>query len=177
MARLTIKNYFSTLALLIPHWFVGISWELLHCRKVERGEVLLSSTANEREPGSWEQFQGEHAVAEMEPGSFSHGERTGRSHRPPCNDPETAFRPARLSHLRPEPPDRGVRAGQCAIPGSARHEHDNKPEKTGGNPPSGRENPELPFLVLRTPRKYKNIAKPSGEDAKTETQSWNCACN
>jgi hypothetical protein len=46
------------------------------------------------------------------------------------------------------------RIGQASakIPGSARYEPDKKRESEGGNPPSGRENPELPSLVLVTPR-------------------------
>jgi hypothetical protein len=62
------------------------------------------------------------------------------------------------------------------IPGSARYEHDKKRENTGGNPPSGQEKPELPFLALFTPRNNKHHKNPSGEDANTENKSWNCAC-
>jgi hypothetical protein len=38
------------------------------------------------------------------------------------------------------------------IPGSARYEHDKKRENTGGNPSSGHKKPELPRLVVFTPR-------------------------
>jgi hypothetical protein len=87
------------------------------------------------------------------------------------------FGPVRLSHLRPKAPGRGVRGRPVEkIPGSARYEHDKKRGNTGGNPPSGPEKPELPFLVLFTPRKNNDNAKPSGEDANTEIESWNCAC-
>jgi hypothetical protein len=84
----------------------------------------------------------------------------------------------RLSHLRPKRA-RQRRLGQASVelPGSAHYEHDKKQESTGGNPSSGPEKPELPSLVLFTPRKNKNNAKPSGEGPNTENQSWNCACN
>ena len=52
-----------------------------------------------------------------------------------------------------------------------------KQESEGGNPPSGRENPELPCLVLFTPRNNSMQKNPPGEDENTENQSWNCACN
>jgi hypothetical protein len=119
---------------------VGIFWETFHCRKAERGGILLSSAANEQLPEE--------------------------------------FGPVRLSHLRPKALSRGVWGRPVKeIPGSARYEHDKKRGNTGGNPPSGHEKPELPRLVLFTPRKNNEKAKPSGEDANTEKQSWNCAFN
>jgi hypothetical protein len=77
-------------------------------------------------------------------------------------------------------PGRAVEAPSvtdAGIPGSARYEHDNKRENTGGNPPSGHEKPEMPRLVLFTPRNRDDKAKPSGADANMEIKSWNCACN
>jgi hypothetical protein len=77
--------------------------------------------------------------------------------------------PVRLSHLRPKALSRGAWGRPVKeIPGSARYEHDKKRENTGGNLPSGHKKPELPCLVLFTPRKNNKNAKPSGEDANTE---------
>jgi hypothetical protein len=67
-------------------------------------------------------------------------------------------------------------AGKCEIPGSARYEHDNTRENTGGNPSSGQEKPELPSLVLFTPRNNK-CESLSGEETTMEKPSWSCACN
>jgi hypothetical protein len=68
--------------------------------------------------------------------------------------------------------------GACAdIPRSARYEHDNTRESTGGNPPSGHQNPELPRLALFTPRDKTEEQAPSGEEPNTENQSWICAFN
>jgi hypothetical protein len=80
----------------------------------------------------------------------------------------------------PSPPEALLglcRHAKAEIPGSARYEHDKKRGSTGGNPPSGHENPELPGLVLFTPRKKFYKSKPSGEERNTENESWNCACN
>ncbi len=65
------------------------------------------------------------------------------------------------SHLRRIRPFAGVCSTRSKIPGSARYKHDKKRESEGGNPPSGHENPELPCLVLFTPRdnSYKKIRR------------------
>jgi hypothetical protein len=63
------------------------------------------------------------------------------------------------------------------IPGSARCGHDKEQESTGGNPPSGQEKPELPCLVLFTPRNNQHHKSPSGDETNMENQSWKCACN
>jgi len=55
--------------------------------------------------------------------------------------------------------------------------HDPKQEKPGGNPPSGQKNPELPCLVLFTPRSKQFHNPSSGDETNTENQSWKCACN
>jgi hypothetical protein len=71
--------------------------------------------------------------------------------------------PVRLSHLRPKALSRGAWGRPVKeIPGSARYEHDKKQESEGGNPPSGHENPELPCLVLFTPRNNRKQKYPTG---------------
>jgi hypothetical protein len=61
------------------------------------------------------------------------------------------------------------------IPRSARFEHDKKRKSTGGNPPSGHKKPDLPSLVLFSPRRTQQ-QRPSGTGSHREKQSWNCAC-
>ena len=55
--------------------------------------------------------------------------------------------------------------------------HDRQQEYPGGSPPSGHKKPELPNLVLFTPRHKQFEKMPTGEDTNTENQSWKCACN
>jgi hypothetical protein len=106
------------------------------------------------------------------------------------NEAENYFRPLPLNCRRqilgrsafpfpiPMPPSKWPSGSKPAgkIPGSARCGHDTtQQENTGGNPPSGREKPELSFLVLFTPQKNMQYNTPAGDEIHPENQSWKCA--
>ncbi len=131
---------------------MGIFWETFIVARLNGGGILPSAATHEQWPERLRRFSNTCGVFGQAMwrylgktplnriGSVLHHWRTAMD--------RTGFSLAHAKAPRKDAEDKPVEK----IPGSARCGHDKEQESTGGNPPSGQEKPELPCLVLFTPR-------------------------